>query len=83
VIPRNYGIGPTYFTFDVTAAKTFFAYNGATPSSHRATVLVSITNLLNRNNYAPFNGVLTSPYFGTANRVLNNRRITLTLRYDF
>lgn len=83
VIPRNYGSGPTYFTFDVTAAKTFMAYNGATPSPHRATVLVSVTNLLNRNNYAPFNGVLTSPFFGTANRVLNNRRITVSLRYDF
>jgi hypothetical protein len=83
VIPRNFGLGPTYFTLDVTAAKMFAAYNGSTPSSFRATVLVSVTNLLNRDNYAPFNGVVTSPFFGTANRVLNNRRVTLSLRYDF
>ena len=47
------------------------------------TVLMSVTNLLNRTNYAPFNGVLTSPFFGTANRALNKRRITLSVRYDF
>jgi hypothetical protein len=83
VIPRNFGIGPRYFTLDITAAKMFAAYRGATPSSHRATLLVSITNLLNHTNYAPFNGVLTSPFFGTANRALNPRRIIVTLRYDF
>jgi len=82
-IPRNYGIGPTNFSVDVTAAKMFAAYTGATPSSHRVTVLVSISNLLNTTNYAPFNGVLNSPFFGTANRALNKRRITLSARYDF
>jgi hypothetical protein len=44
---------------------------------------VSVTNLLNHTNYAPFNGVLTSPFFGTANRALPKRRITLSVRYDF
>jgi Carboxypeptidase regulatory-like domain len=83
VIPRNFGRGPTNFTFDVTAAKTFARYTGATPSSYRATVLLSVSNLLNHTNYAPFNGVLTSPFFGTANRALNPRRVTLGLRYDF
>jgi hypothetical protein len=83
VIARNFGIGPTYFTFDVTAAKMFAAYTGATPSSNRATLLLSVTNLLNHTNYAPFNGVLSSPFFGTANRAHNKRRITVSLRYDF
>ena len=83
VIPRNFGIGPTQLTFDVTGAKTFMFYNGLSPSSRRLTVLMSVTNLLNRTNYAPFNGVLTSPFFGTANRAFNKRRITVTLRYDF
>ena len=58
-------------------------YNGLTPSSHRTTVLLSVSNLLNHTNYAPFNGVLTSPFFGTANRALNKRRVTLSARYDF
>ena len=67
----------------MTGAKTFRFYNGLSPSSRRLTVLMSVTNLLNRTNYAPFNGVLTSPFFGTANRAFNKRRITVTLRYDF
>ena len=45
--------------------------------------MLSISNLLNHTNYAPFNGVLTSPFFGTANRALNKRRLTLSARYDF
>jgi hypothetical protein len=83
LIPRNFGVGPTNFTFDLTASKTFVAYQGATPLSHRLTVLFSVSNLLNNTNYAPYNGVLTSPFFGTANRALNKRRITLSARYDF
>ena len=67
----------------MTASKMFAAYNGPTPSSQRATLLVSVTNLLNHTNYASFNGVITSPFFGTANRALSKRRITLTLRFDF
>ena len=83
MIPRNFGIGPTNFTFDLTASKTFVAYQGVTPLPNRLTVLLSVTNLLNNTNYAPYNGVLTSPFFGTANRALNKRRITLSARYDF
>ena len=83
VIPRNFGVGPTNLTFDVTATKTFVGYNGLTPSSRRTTLMLSISNLLNHTNYAPYNGVLTSPFFGTANRALNMRRLTLSARYDF
>jgi hypothetical protein len=82
-IPRNFGIGPTLFTFDVTASKTFVSYKGQTPSSRRTTILLSVSNFLNHTNYAPFNGVLTSPFFGTANRALDKRRVTLSARYDF
>jgi hypothetical protein len=77
VIPRNFGIGPTTLTVDATAAKSF---GGA---RRRATIMLGVSNLLDRTNYAPFNGVVTSPYFGTANRALNKRRVTLTARYDF
>jgi hypothetical protein len=83
IVPRNFGVGPTHLAFDITATKTFMAYDGAVPSSHRLTIALSVTNLLNRTNYAPFNGVLTSPFFGTANRALNERRITLSARYDY
>jgi hypothetical protein len=80
LVPRNFGIGPTLFTVDVTASKTF-VWDQA--SSHRTTISVSVSNLLNHTNYAPFNGVLTSSFFGTANRALNKRRVTLSARYDF
>jgi hypothetical protein len=83
VIPRNFGIGPAQLTFDVTVSKTFMAYTGTTPSSRRTTITLSFTNLTNRINYAPFNGVLASPFFGTANRALNPRRIILSARYAF
>jgi hypothetical protein len=83
LIPRNFGVGPTNLSVDATVTKTFAASMGATPSSRRATLMLAVSNLLNRTNYASFNGVLTSPYFGTANRALNKRRITLTVRYDF
>jgi hypothetical protein len=83
VIPRNFGIGPTFFTFDLTAAKAFVAYKGVAPTSRRTTLLLSASNLLNHTNYAPFNGVLTSPFFATANRALAKRRVTLSVRYDF
>jgi hypothetical protein len=76
-------MGPANLTFDVTATKTFVGYNGLTPSSRRTTIMLSASNLLNHTNYAAFNGVLTAPYFGTANRALNKRRVTLTVRYDF
>jgi hypothetical protein len=82
VIPRDFGTGPTNVTFDVTLSKAFLIH-GVTPSSHRTTILLSVSNLLNHMNYAPYNGVLTSPFFGTANRVLNQRRVTLSARYDF
>jgi hypothetical protein len=80
LIPRNFGLGPTNFTVDATATKTFMA---SPASTRRTTIMLGVSNLLNRTNYAAFNGVLTSPYFGTANRALNKRRITVTVRYDF
>jgi len=82
VIPRNFGLGPTNLTVDATASKTFVA-GGSASSPRNTTIMLGVSNLLNHTNYAPFNGVLTSPYFGTANRALNKRRVTLTVRYDF
>jgi hypothetical protein len=83
IIARNFGIGPTLRTFDVTGTKMFAVYHGVNPGSHRVTFSLSVTNLLNQTNYVAFNGVLTSPFFGTANSALNKRRITVSMRYDF
>jgi hypothetical protein len=78
VIPRNFGVGPSEFTLDLVVARSFeAAFDG------HASVFVTVNNLTNHVNYAPFNGVLTAPFFGTANRALNPRRITLSFRYEF
>ena len=39
--------------------------------------------MTNRVNFADFNGVVTSPLFGAANRALNPRRIELSARFGF
>jgi hypothetical protein len=47
------------------------------------TLGVNVDNLFNRTNFAVPNGVLTSPFFGRANRSLPARRIELGLRFSF
>jgi len=44
---------------------------------------ISAQNLFNTTNLAGFNGVLTSPFFGTANRALSPRRIEVSLNFRF
>jgi hypothetical protein len=78
VIPRNFGVGPSEFTLDLVMARSFEG-----PLDGHSSVFVTVNNLTNHINYAPFNGVLTAPFFGTANRALNPRRITLSFRYEF
>jgi hypothetical protein len=80
IVPRNSGVGPTELTLDLTAS---WSSVGQLATSDRATFTITVNNLTNRVNNAPYNGVLTSPFFGVANRALNPRRITLSLRYDF
>jgi hypothetical protein len=80
IIPRNSGVGPTEFTLDLTAS---WSSLGQLTTGDRATFAVTVNNLTNHLNNAPYNGVLTSPFFGVANRALNPRRITLSFRYDF
>lgn len=50
---------------------------------YNLTLSVNIQNLLNHTNLAGFNGVLTSPFFGLANRALPARRIEASLRFNF
>jgi hypothetical protein len=47
------------------------------------TLTVQFTNILNRVNLGRFEGVLTSPFFGTSNNALEPRRIQLSLRFSF
>ena len=57
------------------------------------TVSVNARNLLNSNNQGPYIGDVTSPLFGTSNRLAggfgaeanpaNNRRVEFGLRFSF
>jgi hypothetical protein len=44
---------------------------------------LNFQNLTNRNNYAGYSGVLTSPFFGQPTNVANPRRLTVSMRFDF
>ena len=58
---------------------------GLTPDGAERYVIISASaeNVTNRINYVDFNGVVTSPLFGIANRALNPRRIELSARFGF
>jgi hypothetical protein len=74
VVPRNFGRDPGQVSFSVSAAKMFkngLAFNA------------DVDNVFNRNRLVGTNGVITSPVFGTPNRSLSGRRITLGARYSF
>jgi hypothetical protein len=79
LISRNYGRGPSLFRVDLTVMKTINVHSNAGHASFG----ISATNITNRLNYMPFNGVLTSSFFGTANRAQDARRVTLFGRFDF
>jgi carboxypeptidase family protein len=80
IIPRNSGAGPTEFTLNLTASWSTWP---ALTFGDRGTFTIAVNNLTNRISYAPYIGVLTSPFFGAANRALEPRRVTLSLRYNF
>lgn len=83
-IPRNVGDGPELFTTDLAISRAFqLRAAGTTGGATRGTVGVTSTNLTNHVHFAPFNGVIASPFFGRANRALNPRRITFGAQIDF
>ncbi|HEV8482696.1 MAG TPA: carboxypeptidase regulatory-like domain-containing protein [Blastocatellia bacterium] len=53
------------------------------PRVYSLTFSANIENLINHTNFAGFNGVLRSPFFGKANRALGARRIDVGLRFAF
>ncbi|MGA9773419.1 MAG: hypothetical protein WBV94_30590, partial [Blastocatellia bacterium] len=61
----------------------FGGFGGDTRHKYNITIGVNAQNLLNHANPAGFSGVLTSPFFGIANRTLNSRRIEASIRFGF
>lgn len=84
MIGRNAGQGPSHFNLNLGFAKTIrFGDVAAGGGAPYAVFTVSAENITNRINFADYNGVVTSPLFGTANRALNPRRIELSARFGF
>jgi hypothetical protein len=50
---------------------------------YRMTFSVQAQNLTNRDNFAGYSGVLTSPFFGRPTFVLNPRRVVLNVAFNF
>jgi hypothetical protein len=63
----------------------FGGFGGDNRNKYNLTVALSFNNLFNHPNLANYNGVLTSPFFGIANRTTfsGNRRIEASLRFSF
>ena len=86
MIDRNTGGGPSQVVLNVGVAKKFFLWHSTAPAGGAAPYLIvsaSAENITNRVNYADYNGVVTSPLFGTANRALTARRIEFAARVGF
>lgn len=50
---------------------------------YRISLIVQAQNLTNRSNYVGYSGVLTSPFFGQPTAVLNPRRVTFDVAFNF
>jgi hypothetical protein len=75
IIPRNYGTGPAFFSFNLRMSRTFGFGNVSRKSDAEAqqgggrynlTVAVQAQNLFNHTNGSNFQGNLSSPQFGRA-----------------
>ena len=83
MIDRNTGDGPSQLVLNVGVSKKFRLWHSAAGTAPYLIVSASAQNVTNRVNYVDFNGVVTSPLFGTANRALTARRIELGARIGF
>jgi hypothetical protein len=84
MILRNAGQGPRQFGLNVGLAKVVrFDDPPAGGSAPYVIFGVSAENVTNHVNFADFNGVASSPLFGTANRALTPRRVEVSLRVGF
>jgi hypothetical protein len=86
MIVRNAGAGPSELMLNLGVAKKFRLGGSGTSLGQSGPYLIlsiSAENILNRVNLTDFNGVVTSPLFGTSNRAMSPRRIELGARVGF
>jgi hypothetical protein len=73
------GIRATEFTGSSVSNVAAFSDN----VRYRMTFSIQAQNLTNRDNFAGYSGVLTSPFFGRPTMVLNPRRVVLNVGFNF
>jgi hypothetical protein len=85
LIDRNTGDGPSQAVLNIGVSKRFRLWHSPSAAGTGPYLVVSASalNITNRVNYVDFNGVVTSPLFGTANRASTARRIELMARVGF
>ena len=86
-VKRTSGPAQDFLTFDFNISKAFFFGNtgngvgGGTRTN--ANLFANMTNALNRPNYNPPSGVLTSPNFGRSTSAGRPREIEVGMRFQF
>ncbi len=86
-IGRNVGLGPGLARVDLRFTKLLrsprLLDRGRKHTSRNLEISLDAFNLFNHANLATYVGVMTSPFFGTANAALAPRTIQISLRYKF
>ena len=85
-VTRNTGQGPDFFQIDLRVSKGWAVkrlFGGDGKSQGEAQLVVDAYNLTNRVNYFQYIGVMTSPYFGTANSAKQARSLQFAVKYRF
>jgi hypothetical protein len=80
IIPRNYGREGGQWEIDLSLVRGV-EFRG--PEGPKASLGLSINNLLNHVNFTGYRGVIGSPTFGIASRALAGRRVDLTAQFGF
>jgi hypothetical protein len=83
-LPRNAGTGRPTATVDLNLSKTF-KLRGKADGEGGANLILNVraANALNHTNVLGTNGVVSSPFFGTANSAGTPRLIELGARFSF
>lgn len=82
-VPRNSGTSPATVTIDLNLSRTFIIGKKTGEGGRNLAVNVRSSNLFNYTNLLDVNGVLTSPFFATANHAAPSRRIEAGVRFSF
>ena len=86
---RNSGIGPGYINANLSLQKTVRLRSetghpsAPAPGSPNLTFFLNLWNAFNHPQYQNYSGVMTSPFFGRANKANNPRNIELAIRFSF